>query len=66
MEERKVEEWRDKLNDYLEGKVKLFEQDYVHGVPCKYKSNGKKIKAKIDFENKIIYDLKGNILRRCN
>ncbi|KEI16851.1 hypothetical protein Z959_08430 [Clostridium novyi B str. ATCC 27606] len=59
-------EWRDKLNDYLEGKLKLFEQDYVHGTPCTLKRNKKRIKAKIDFENKIIYDLKGNILRRCN
>lgn len=59
-------EWRDKLNDYLEGKVKLFETDYLHGVSCRYKKDGHWVKAKIDMDNKVIYDLKGRILRRCN
>jgi len=61
-----VEKWRDKLNDYLEGKVRLFEEDYVHGEPCRYKKDGRWILAKIDVGNKVIYDLKGNVLRRCN
>ncbi len=59
-------EWRDNLNDYLEGEVKLFEENYVHGEPCRYKKNGHWIKAKIDMDNKVIYDLNGRVLRRCN
>jgi len=61
-----MEEWRDKLNDLLEGRIKLFEEDYVHGDPCRYKKDGKWVKAKIDMKKKIIYGLDGEILRRCN
>ncbi len=59
-------EWRDKLNDYLEGRIKLFEEDYKVTYPCRYKRNGEWIIAKIDMDHGIVYDLKGNELRRCN
>jgi hypothetical protein len=58
--------WRERLNDFLEGKYMLFERDYIITYPCKFKINGMWVKAKIDLENGVIYDLKGNILRRCN
>jgi len=61
-----MEEWRDKLNDLLEGRIKLFEEDYKITYKCRYKVNGKWIKAKIDMEHGIIYDMKGNEIRRCN
>ncbi|EGO86236.1 hypothetical protein G8S49_11230 [Clostridium botulinum C] len=59
-------EWREKLNKLLDGELKLFEEDYVHGVSCIYLKEGKRVKAKIDFKNKIIYSLSGQVLRRCN
>ncbi|WP_039241192.1 hypothetical protein [Clostridium botulinum] len=61
-----MEGWRDKLNKLLNGDIKLFEENYVHGVSCMYISAGKRIKAKIDFNNKVVYDLNGQVLRRCN
>ena len=32
---------------------------------CLYKTNGKKVKAKIDFKTGVIADLQGNVLRRA-
>lgn len=32
---------------------------------CLYKTNGKKVKAKIDFKTGVIIDPQGNILRRA-
>ncbi|WP_039239197.1 MULTISPECIES: hypothetical protein [Clostridium] len=59
-------EWREKLNKLLDGEIRLFEEDYVHGVSCIYFKKGKRLKAKIDFKNKVIYSLNGQVLRRCN
>lgn len=61
-----MKNWRDKLNDLLEGRVKLFKEDYSIRYKCRYKVNGKWILAKIDMDHKIIYGLDGQELRRCN
>lgn len=60
-----MEEWRGKINDILEGRTKLFESNYKITCKCRYKVNGKWLKAKIDIEHGVIYDLKGNEIRRC-
>ncbi|MBU3195667.1 hypothetical protein KPL26_03190 [Clostridium algidicarnis] len=59
-----MEEWRRKLHDLLEGKTRLFEEDYRITYRCKYKTNGMWVEGKIDFKNKEIVDRQGNILRR--
>lgn len=61
-----MENWRDKLNDILEGKVKLYEEDYSIRLKYRYKINGRWILAKIDMDHGVVYDLKGNEIRRCN
>lgn len=61
-----MQSWRERLNDLLEGKIKLFEEDYVPGEVCRYKKNGVWIKAKIDMKEKVVYGLDGQVLRRCN
>lgn len=61
-----MEEWRDKLNDLLEGRIKLFESNYKITYRCRYKVNGRWVRAKIDLEHGVVYDLRGNEIRRCN
>lgn len=61
-------EWRDRFNDFLEDleNRNLFEQSYTVTYPCRYKISGRWVRAKIDMKEKIVYDLKGKELRRCN
>lgn len=56
----------DKLNDFLEDKIKLIGEDYSTRCRCRYKVNGRWINAQIDMDHKVIYGLDGKILRRCN
>lgn len=50
-----------KLNDFLAGREVRFETLNR----CRFKRNGRWIKAKIDMEKRIVYGLNGEILRRC-
>ena len=59
-------EWREQLNKLLDGELKLFEEDYIHGTSYIYIKEGKRLKAKLDFKNKVVYSLNGQVLRRCN
>lgn len=43
----------------------MFERNSVITTACRYKHNGKWNKAKIDMSKGIIYDLKGNVIKRC-
>ena len=53
------------LEEFLAGKVKLFERDYKITCKCRYKKNGRWTRAKIDLDNKIIYSIDGKVIRRC-
>ncbi|KYH35850.1 hypothetical protein CLTEP_02430 [Clostridium tepidiprofundi DSM 19306] len=57
-------EWRDKLNDILDNN-RFYERNYSIKYKCRYKKNGKWIKAMIDLEHGIIYGLNGQVVRRC-
>ncbi|MBD5572377.1 hypothetical protein [Clostridium botulinum] len=59
-----MEAWREKLDKFLDGDLKLFEQDYKITYPCVLKRNKKRIKAKIDMEHGVIYDLEGEEIGR--
>ncbi|NEZ47949.1 hypothetical protein FDF74_12230 [Clostridium niameyense] len=59
-----MEAWRDKLDKFLNGDYKLFEEDYKITYPCVLRRGRKRIKAKIDFEHGVIYNLKGEEIRR--
>ncbi|EPY2306804.1 hypothetical protein ACXATD_002472 [Clostridium sporogenes] len=59
-----MEAWRKKLDKYFNGEYKLFEEDYKITYPCILKRNKKRIKAKIDFQHGIIYNQKGEEIRR--
>ncbi|NFC47375.1 hypothetical protein EXN05_08880 [Clostridium botulinum] len=59
-----MEAWRDRLNKFLDGNLKLFEEDYKITYPCVLKRNKKRIKAKIDMDHGVIYNLKGKEIRR--
>lgn len=59
-----MEAWRDKLDKFLNGDLKLFEEDYKITYPCVLRRGRKRIKAKIDFEHGVIYNLKGEEIRR--
>ncbi|BDR82533.1 hypothetical protein [Clostridium tetani] len=61
-----MEAWRENLEKYFNGGIKLFEEDYKITCKCRYRKNGKWILAKIDMEHGIIYSRKGKVLRRCN
>lgn len=60
-----MEAWREKLDKLLSGEYKLFEEDYKITYPCILRRDKKKIKARIDMENKIIYGLDGEVLKKC-
>ncbi|NFM30657.1 hypothetical protein FDC02_04975 [Clostridium botulinum] len=59
-----MEAWRKKLDKYLDGNLKLFEEDYKITYPCVLKRNKKRIKAKIDMDHGIVYNLKGKEIGR--
>ncbi|WP_409068868.1 hypothetical protein ACFLKC_14130 [Clostridium caseinilyticum] len=59
-----MEAWRDKLDKFLDGNLKLFEENYKITYPCILKRGRKRIKAKIDFQHGIVYNLKGKEIRR--
>lgn len=59
-----MEAWRDKLDKFLDGNLKLFEEDYKITYPCILKRGRKRIKAKIDMDHGIVYNLKGKEIRR--
>ena len=60
-----MENWRTRLNDLLEGRTQLFEENYKIKYPCKYWSNGKKTKAQICFETGEIF-VDGQVVRKAN
>ncbi|EQB3099717.1 hypothetical protein [Clostridium botulinum] len=59
-----MEAWREKLDKFLDGDLKLFEEDYKITYPCVLKKGRKRIKAKIDFQHGIVYNLKGKEIRK--
>ncbi|EPS48152.1 hypothetical protein HYH70_15785 [Clostridium botulinum] len=59
-----MEAWRDKLDKYFNGELKLFEENYTITYPCILKRNKKRIKAKIDMDHGVIYNLKGKEIRK--
>lgn len=59
-----MEAWREKLDKLLDGEYKLFEEDYKITYPCILKRGRKRIKAKIDFQHGVVYNLKGKEIRR--
>ncbi|WP_243129281.1 hypothetical protein [Hathewaya massiliensis] len=59
----RLETWRERLDSLLDGKTKLFEEDYKIKYPCKYKINGEKVQAQICFETGEIF-VKGEVVRR--
>ncbi|NFQ84165.1 hypothetical protein FDG04_02305 [Clostridium sporogenes] len=59
-----MEAWRDKLDKFLDGNLKLFEEDYKITYPCVIKRGRKRIKAKIDMDHGIVYNLKGKEIRK--
>ncbi|NFC76733.1 hypothetical protein EXM99_08230 [Clostridium botulinum] len=59
-----MEAWRDRLDKFLDGEYKLFEENYTITYPCVLKRGRKRIKAKIDMEHGIVYNLKGKEIRR--
>ena len=59
-----MEAWRDKLDKYFNGELKLFEESYTITYPCILKRGRKRIKAKIDFQHGIVYNLKGKEIRK--
>ncbi|NME95341.1 hypothetical protein HF847_04950 [Clostridium cochlearium] len=61
-----MEVWMKNLQKYFSGEVKLFEQTYSITYPCVLKRGRKRIRARIDLDHKIIYDLKGQIIKKCN
>lgn len=60
-----MEAWREKLDKYFNGDLKLFEEDYKITYPCILRRDKKKIRARIDMENKVVYSLDGEVLKRC-
>lgn len=44
----------------------LFERNYCITSPCRYKQNGVWRKAKIDMQHGVIFDMNGNVLRKCS
>ncbi|EPY2273215.1 hypothetical protein ACXAUS_002073 [Clostridium sporogenes] len=59
-----MEAWRKKLNKFLDGDLKLFEEDYKITYPCVLKRGRKRIKGRIDMDHGIVYNLKGKEIRR--
>lgn len=59
-----MEAWRDRLDKFLDGEYKLFEENYTITYPCILKRGRKRIKAKIDFQHGVVYNLKGKEIRR--
>ena len=45
-----MEAWRKKLNKFLDGDLKLFEEDYKITYPCVLKRGRKRIKGRIDMD----------------
>jgi hypothetical protein len=58
-----MEAWRKKLNKFLDGELKLFEEDYKITYPCILKRGKRRIRAKIDMEHGVVYTLRGQVLR---
>lgn len=54
------------IQDFLSGRHKLFEEDYKITYRCRYKVDGLWVRAKIDMDNGIVYDLNGQVIRRCS
>ncbi|EPY2281787.1 hypothetical protein [Clostridium sporogenes] len=59
-----MEAWRDKLDKFLDGEYKLFEENYTITYPCVLKRGRKRIKGRIDMDHGVIYNLKGKEIRR--
>lgn len=59
-----MEAWRDRLDKFLDGEYKLFEENYTITYPCVLKRGRKRIKVKIDMDHGIVYNLKGKEIRR--
>ncbi|EPY6430589.1 MAG: hypothetical protein E6274_01485 [Clostridium sp.] len=59
-----MEAWRKKLNKFLDGDLKLFEEDYKITYPCVLKRGRKRIKGRIDMDHGIVYNLKGKEIRK--
>ncbi|NFF66816.1 hypothetical protein FDF69_07880 [Clostridium sporogenes] len=59
-----MEAWRDKLDKFLDGEYKLFEENYTITYPCILKRGRKRIKGRIDMDHGIVYNLKGKEIRR--
>ncbi|HDK7165921.1 TPA: hypothetical protein PTV51_002188 [Clostridium botulinum] len=59
-----MEAWRDRLDKYFNGQLKLFEENYTITYPCILKRGKRRIRAKIDFQHGIVYNLKGEEIRR--
>ncbi|MCJ8173205.1 hypothetical protein [Clostridium botulinum] len=59
-----MEAWRDRLDKFLDGNLKLFEKDYKITYPCVLKRGKRRIKAKIDMDHGVIYNLKGKEIRK--
>ncbi|HGG0416114.1 TPA: hypothetical protein ACJFE8_000864 [Clostridium sporogenes] len=59
-----MEAWRKKLDKFLDGDLKLFEEDYKITYPCVLKRGRKRIKGRIDMDHGVIYNLKGKEIRK--
>ncbi|EPS49012.1 hypothetical protein HYH70_17880 [Clostridium botulinum] len=59
-----MEAWRKKLDKFLDGDLKLFEEDYKITYPCVLKRGRKRIKGRIDMDHGIVYNLNGKEIRR--
>ncbi len=57
--------WKTKLDGFLNGEYKLFEEDYKITYPCIIKRGRRRIKAKIDIENGIVYGVGGQVITKC-
>jgi len=54
------------IKEFIDNPSKyLFEANYSITSPCRYKQNGRWKRAKIDLKNGIVFDMSGNVLRRC-
>ncbi|MHB8036001.1 hypothetical protein CF069_19170 [Clostridium botulinum] len=60
-----MEAWRDRLDKYFNGELKLFEESYTITYPCILKRGRKRIKAKIDMDHGFIYGTDGEIIKKC-
>lgn len=60
-----MEAWREKLDKYFNGELKLFEENYTITYPCVLKRGRKRIKAKIDMDHGVIYGTDGQVITKC-